>query len=90
MRTMSDWELLQDYVKTRSEAAFAELVQRHIDWAFSVAVRRVRWQAIHRLPSLRRFRPGARREVGAWGPGGQPVAGCRGQAVPTPVHGICV
>jgi hypothetical protein len=41
MRTMSDWELLQDYVKTRSEAAFAELVRRHIDWIFSVAVRRV-------------------------------------------------
>jgi RNA polymerase sigma factor (sigma-70 family) len=41
MRTIGDWELLQDYVQTRSEAAFAELVRRHIDWVYSVAVRRV-------------------------------------------------
>jgi RNA polymerase sigma factor (sigma-70 family) len=41
MRTIGDWELLQDYVQTGSEAAFAELVQRHIDWVYSVAVRRV-------------------------------------------------
>jgi hypothetical protein len=38
---MGDWELLQNYVETRSELAVAELVQRRIDWAYSVAVRRV-------------------------------------------------
>jgi RNA polymerase sigma factor (sigma-70 family) len=38
---MGDWELLEDYVKTRSEAAFTELVRRHIDWIYSVALRRV-------------------------------------------------
>lgn len=38
---MSDWELLEDYVKRRSEAAFAELVRRHINWVHSVALRRV-------------------------------------------------
>ena len=37
----SDWELLQDFVKTRSDAAFTELVKRHIDWVYSVALRRV-------------------------------------------------
>jgi RNA polymerase sigma factor (sigma-70 family) len=41
MRTVSDWELLEDYAKTRSEAAFAELVRRHIDWVHSAALRRV-------------------------------------------------
>src|ERR1017187_9972111 len=41
MRTMGDWELLQDYVKIRSEAAFTELVQRNIDWIYSLALRRV-------------------------------------------------
>ena len=38
---MGDWELLQNYVKIRSEAAFAELVQRNIDWIYSLALRRV-------------------------------------------------
>ena len=41
MRKMNDWELLQDYVKTHSEAAFAELVRCHIDWIYSAALRRV-------------------------------------------------
>jgi RNA polymerase sigma factor (sigma-70 family) len=41
MRTMGDWELLQNYVKIRSEAAFTELVQRNIDWIHSLALRRV-------------------------------------------------
>ncbi len=41
MRTIGDWELLQEYVQARSEAAFAELVRRHIDWVYSVAIRRV-------------------------------------------------
>ena len=42
MRTMDDWELLQAYVKQRSEAAFAELVRRHLNWVHSAACRQVR------------------------------------------------
>ena len=38
---MGDWELLQDYAKNRSEAAFAELVRRHLPWVYSVALRQV-------------------------------------------------
>ena len=42
MRTgMGDWQLLQAYAKNRSEAAFAELVRRHLDWVHSVAMRHV-------------------------------------------------
>jgi RNA polymerase sigma factor (sigma-70 family) len=41
MATMDDWELLQDYARTHSESAFAELVGRHIDWIYSVALRQV-------------------------------------------------
>ena len=42
MRTnMGDWELLQAYAKSRSEAAFAELVRCHLDWVYSVALRHV-------------------------------------------------
>ena len=40
MRTMSDWELVQEYAKSRSEQAFAELVRRHLAWVYSVALRR--------------------------------------------------
>src|SRR3954469_9322788 len=36
---MSDWELLQEYVRSRSGAAFAQLVQRHIRWVHSVCAR---------------------------------------------------
>ncbi len=39
---MSDWELLQAYAKNRSESAFAELVQRHLNWVYSTALRQVR------------------------------------------------
>ncbi len=42
MHTMSDWELLQTYAKNRSDAAFAELVQRHLNWVYSAALRQVR------------------------------------------------
>ena len=42
MHTMDDWELLQDYAKHRSETAFAELVQRHLNWVYSAAWRQVR------------------------------------------------
>ena len=39
MHTMSDWELIQEYAETRSEAAFAELVRRHLSWVYAVALR---------------------------------------------------
>src|ERR1043166_11144 len=42
MRTMSDWELIQQYAKSHSESAFAELVRRHLSWVYSVAMRQVR------------------------------------------------
>jgi RNA polymerase sigma factor (sigma-70 family) len=38
---MGDWQLLQAYAKDRSEAAFAELVKRHLNWVYSVALRHV-------------------------------------------------
>src|SRR5437762_5212992 len=39
---MSDRELLQQYVQSGSEEAFAELVRRHIHWVHSSAMRQVR------------------------------------------------
>jgi len=36
---MDDWALLRDYSEGRSEAAFAELVQRHADLVYSSALR---------------------------------------------------
>jgi RNA polymerase sigma factor (sigma-70 family) len=38
---MGDWQLLQAYATSRSEAAFAELVRLHLDWVYSVALRHV-------------------------------------------------
>lgn len=38
---MSDSQLLRAYVEDRSEASFADLVLRHIDWVHSAAVRMV-------------------------------------------------
>ncbi|HZR16230.1 MAG TPA: sigma-70 family RNA polymerase sigma factor [Verrucomicrobiae bacterium] len=38
---MSDWELIQQYARTQSEVAFAELVHRHLGWVYSVALRRL-------------------------------------------------
>src|SRR5262245_17941087 len=35
----SDSQLLQEYVDTQSEAAFAELVARHGQWVYSAALR---------------------------------------------------
>jgi len=38
---MDDWELVQTYAKNRSDAAFAELVHRHLNWVYSAALRQV-------------------------------------------------
>jgi len=39
MQDSSDMELVRDYVRSNSEAAFAELVRRHINLVYSVALR---------------------------------------------------
>ena len=41
MRDVSDMDLLREYSRQGSEAAFAELVQRHISLVYSVALRHV-------------------------------------------------
>ena len=41
MNALSDPQLLRAYAERRSEAAFAELVRRHIDLVHSAAVRMV-------------------------------------------------
>src|SRR5678815_2610652 len=41
MDTMNDWGLIQQYAKSKSESAFAELVRRHLAWVYSVALRKV-------------------------------------------------
>jgi hypothetical protein len=38
----TDQQLLRDYAEQRSEAAFAELVRRHVDLVYSAALRMVR------------------------------------------------
>jgi RNA polymerase sigma factor (sigma-70 family) len=38
---LADQELLRDYATRRSEAAFAELVRRHVDFVYSAALRMV-------------------------------------------------
>lgn len=41
MHDVSDRELLRDYVRRHSETAFAELVRRHLDLVYAVALRHV-------------------------------------------------
>ncbi len=40
---MNDFELLRCYAEDRSEAAFAELVKRYIDFVYSAAVSSGPW-----------------------------------------------
>src|SRR5947209_16501230 len=42
MNSQTDQQLLRDYTRRRSEAAFAELVRRHVDFVYSAALRMVR------------------------------------------------
>jgi len=42
VNSLTDQRLLRDYAARRSEAAFAELVRRHVDFVYSAAVRMVR------------------------------------------------
>src|SRR5213594_961209 len=42
MDSLTDQQLLRDYTERRSEAAFAELVRRHVDLVYSAALRMVR------------------------------------------------
>jgi DNA-directed RNA polymerase specialized sigma24 family protein len=42
MPDVSDIELLRDYERIGSEAAFAELVRRHVNLVYSAALRHVR------------------------------------------------
>ena len=39
MNKLTDQQLLRDYAEYRSEAAFAELVRRHVDLVYSAALR---------------------------------------------------
>src|SRR5687767_1223169 len=39
---MTDWQLIQQYLQSRSQDAFAELVRRHIGWVRAAAMRQVR------------------------------------------------
>ena len=41
MNAQTDQQLLRDYAGSRSEAAFAKLVRRHIDLVYSAALRMV-------------------------------------------------
>jgi RNA polymerase sigma factor (sigma-70 family) len=42
VNSLTDQQLLRDYTGRRSEAAFAELVRRHVDFVYSAALRMVR------------------------------------------------
>ncbi|MGH7979252.1 MAG: hypothetical protein ACREE6_07740 [Limisphaerales bacterium] len=50
MSDVSDMELLRDYARQNSEAAFAELVRRHLNLVYSAALRHARiadWIQMH-------------------------------------------
>jgi RNA polymerase sigma factor (sigma-70 family) len=71
---MSDWELLQEYVRSRSGAAFAQLVERHVRWVHSVCTRSTRdahlaedvTQAVFLLLSQKASRLRAGTSVSGW------------------------
>jgi RNA polymerase sigma factor (sigma-70 family) len=42
VNSLTDQKLLRDYAERRSEAAFAELARRHVDFVYSAALRMVR------------------------------------------------
>jgi RNA polymerase sigma factor (sigma-70 family) len=42
VNSLTDLQLLRDYAEHRSEAAFGELVRRHVDFVYSAALRMVR------------------------------------------------
>ena len=42
MNSLTNQQLLHDYAERRSEAAFSELVRRHVDFVYSAALRMVR------------------------------------------------
>ncbi len=42
LKMMADFQLLRDYVREKSQEAFAELVRRHVDLVYSAALRQVR------------------------------------------------
>jgi hypothetical protein len=41
VNSLTDQQLLREYAERRSEAAFAELVRRHVDLIYSAALRMV-------------------------------------------------
>lgn len=41
MSSLTDWELIQDFAERRSDAAFAELVHRHLDFVYASALRQI-------------------------------------------------
>ncbi len=49
MNGLTDEELLRDYAKRQTEAAFAELVRRHVDLVYSAAVRMLHSNPIFKL-----------------------------------------
>ena len=55
MNSRSDQELLRSYAESGSEPAFSEIVRRHADFVYSVALRLVRDQQLAEDVSQRVF-----------------------------------